>query len=100
MSDDEGVGAGSYDPYNRSVNQDDGGGYGSHDEGQGGFLIDMYGGVGQDRCVKCGGTHFRVLEAHVVCKNCGTETIRHALNAQLEYQNIPKGKAKMKKDAI
>jgi ribosomal protein L32 len=104
MSDDEGgMKGGSYDAFNRSNHHDEGG-YGSNEDiggAHGGFFIDMQDGIGQDYCVKCGGTHFRVIEAaHVVCKNCGTETLRHAMNAQLEYQNIPKGKAKMKKDAI
>ncbi len=51
-------------------------------------------------CVGCGGTKFKIIEAHLVCKKCGTENINHALNAQLEYNDIAVGKNKMKKDAI
>lgn len=51
-------------------------------------------------CVGCGGTKFKIIEAHVVCKKCGTENVNHAINAQLEYNDIAVGKNKMKKDAI
>ncbi len=32
-------------------------------------------------CVGCGGSKFKIIETHVVCRKCGTENVNHALNA-------------------
>ncbi len=54
---------------------------------------------GSDVCQSCNDNRFKVIDGHVVCKTCGTENMRHDLNAQLEYQDVAK-RNKMKKDAI
>ena len=42
-----------------------------------------------------------MLEASLVCKNCGLETDKHTMNVKLEYEDIARGKgAKMKVDEI
>lgn len=73
------------------MSEDEGGGdlsYNLSDNGgdiEGGFHIDMDEPVGSDRCLKCGENRYKILDGHLVCKNCGTENTRHALNATLEY---------------
>ena len=88
------------DDHNLNLDQDD-----DHQMGFGGFNLNMGDGDMGDTnahlsCVGCGGNKFKITEAYLVCKKCGTENINHAINAQLEYNDIAVGKNKMKKDAI
>ncbi len=50
-----------------------------------GFNFNFGGDLGDSKapmhCQGCGGTKFQVIEAHVVCKKCGTENLNHAMNA-------------------
>ncbi len=42
-----------------------------------------------------------MLDASLVCKDCGFEFKNHAINATLEYENIGRGKlSKIKKDEV
>jgi rubredoxin len=69
------------DDNNFNLDQDD-----EHQLGFGGFNLNMGDGeMGENNvhlsCVGCGGTKFKIIEAHLVCKKCGTENVNHAINA-------------------
>ena len=53
-----------------------------------------------ERCLKCHGNQFKMLEVGLVCRNCGQETNRHVMNVEVEFNPVTKNKNKMKVDAV
>lgn len=52
-------------------------------------------------CQRCHGTGFKISGASLICKNCGLETDRHAMNVQLEYEDVQRNmQAKMRVEAV
>ncbi|TNV74091.1 hypothetical protein FGO68_gene13547 [Halteria grandinella] len=75
--------------------------FGDAEEDQGGFQFQIDQTMSYQQCNGCGGKDFTTLDGQLICSKCGIENQRHAMNIEVEYQDIQRNfNAKMRVEAV